>query len=73
MREAITQGRNGEAKTSRLVFQALTPFQQDELIEFLKSLRSYLRALHAWLLMNSDTAWAVERQVSGIRRSSRFR
>jgi len=39
MREAITLGHNGEAKGSRLAFQALTPFQQDEIIEFLKSLQ----------------------------------
>jgi cytochrome c553 len=39
MREAITLGHNGEAKTARLAFLALTPFQQDELIEFLKSLQ----------------------------------
>jgi hypothetical protein len=39
MREAITLGHNGEAKTSRQAFLALTPFQQDEVIEFLKSLQ----------------------------------
>ncbi|HTS62591.1 MAG TPA: di-heme oxidoredictase family protein [Candidatus Acidoferrales bacterium] len=39
MREAITLGHNGEGKTSRLAFQALSPFQQDEVIEFLKSLQ----------------------------------
>ena len=39
MREAITLGHNGEARASRLAFQALTPFQQDEIIEFLKSLQ----------------------------------
>ena len=39
MREAITLGHNGEGKTSRLAFQALTPIQQNELIEFLKSLQ----------------------------------
>ncbi len=39
MREAIKLGHNGEATASRLAFQALTPFQQDEIIEFLKSLR----------------------------------
>ena len=39
MLEAITLGHNGEAKSSRLAFQALTPFQQDEIIEFLKSLQ----------------------------------
>jgi hypothetical protein len=39
MREAITLGHNGEAKASRVAFQALTPFQQDEIIEFLKSLQ----------------------------------
>ena len=38
MREAITLGHNGEAKTSRLAFQALAPLQQDKIIEFLKSL-----------------------------------
>jgi hypothetical protein len=39
MREAITLGHNGEAKGSRLAFQALASFQQDEVIEFLKSLQ----------------------------------
>ena len=39
MREAITLGHNGEAKASRLAFQALTALQQDEIIEFLKSLQ----------------------------------
>ena len=39
MREAITLGHHGEGNTSRLGFQALTPFQQDEVIEFLKSLQ----------------------------------
>jgi hypothetical protein len=39
MRKAITLGHNGEAKASRLAFQALTSFQQDEIIEFLKSLQ----------------------------------
>jgi hypothetical protein len=39
MREAITLGHNGDAKASRLAFQALTPVQQDEIIEFLKSLQ----------------------------------
>jgi hypothetical protein len=39
MREAITLGHNGESKTSRLAFQALTSLQQDEIIEFLKSLQ----------------------------------
>jgi hypothetical protein len=39
MREAITLGHNGEAKASRLAFQALAASQQDEIIEFLKSLQ----------------------------------
>ena len=39
MRDAITLGHNGEAKTSRLAFQALAPLERDELIEFLKSLQ----------------------------------
>jgi cytochrome c peroxidase len=39
MREAITLGHNGEARASRLAFQALTPLQKDEIIEFLKSLQ----------------------------------
>jgi hypothetical protein len=39
MREAITLGHNGEAKPLRLAFQALAPLQQDEVIEFLKSLQ----------------------------------
>ena len=39
IREAINLGHNGEATTSRIAFQALFPFQQDEVIEFLKSLR----------------------------------
>ena len=39
MREAITLGHNGEAKNSRQAFEALAPFERDELIEFLKSLQ----------------------------------
>jgi CxxC motif-containing protein (DUF1111 family) len=39
MREAIILGHNGEAKPSRLAFQALAALQQDEVIEFLKSLQ----------------------------------
>jgi hypothetical protein len=39
MREAITLGHNGEAKASRLAFEALATPQQDEIIEFLKSLQ----------------------------------
>jgi len=39
MRDAIKLGHNGEATPSRLAFQALTPLQQDEIIEFLKSLQ----------------------------------
>lgn len=39
MREEINLGHNGEATTARLAFQALTPAQQDNLIEFLKSLQ----------------------------------
>jgi hypothetical protein len=39
MREAITLGHNGEATATRLAFQALTSSQQDDMIEFLKSLQ----------------------------------
>jgi hypothetical protein len=39
MREAINLGHNGEATPSRLAFQALTSSQQDEVVEFLKSLQ----------------------------------
>jgi hypothetical protein len=39
MREAITLGHNGEATATRLAFQALSSSQQDDLIEFLKSLQ----------------------------------
>jgi CxxC motif-containing protein (DUF1111 family) len=39
MRDAINFGHNGEAKASRLAFQALKPAQQDQVIEFLKSLQ----------------------------------
>ena len=39
MREAIMLGHNGEAKASRVAFQALTSLQQDKIIEFLKSLQ----------------------------------
>ena len=39
MRDDINFGHNGEAKASRLAFQALKPAQQDEVIEFLKSLQ----------------------------------
>jgi hypothetical protein len=39
MREAINLGHNGEATASRLAFQALASSQQDEVIEFLKSLQ----------------------------------
>lgn len=39
MREEINLGHNGEATPARLAFQRLTPSQQDEVIEFLKSLQ----------------------------------
>jgi hypothetical protein len=39
MRDEINFGHNGEAAASRLAFQALTPSQQDDVIEFLKSLQ----------------------------------
>ena len=39
MRDEINFGHNGEAKASRLAFQALQPAQQDSVIEFLKSLQ----------------------------------
>jgi len=39
MREAINLGHNGEATASRRAFQALSPAQQDEVVEFLKSLQ----------------------------------
>jgi hypothetical protein len=39
MREAINLGHNGEATAARVAFQALTPSQQDDVIEFLKSLQ----------------------------------
>jgi hypothetical protein len=39
MREAIALGHNGEATATRMAFQALTSFQQDDVIEFLKSLQ----------------------------------
>jgi hypothetical protein len=39
MREAITLGHNGEATTTRMAFQVLTSSQQDDVIEFLKSLQ----------------------------------
>jgi hypothetical protein len=39
IRDAINFGHNGEAKSSRLAFQALKPAQQDQVIEFLKSLQ----------------------------------
>jgi CxxC motif-containing protein (DUF1111 family) len=39
MREEINFGHNGEATASRLAFQALGPSQQDDVIEFLKSLQ----------------------------------
>jgi hypothetical protein len=38
-REAIELGHNGEAITARNAFQALTPPQQNAVIEFLKSLQ----------------------------------
>ncbi len=39
MREAITLGHHGEATATRMEFQALTSSQQDDVIEFLKSLQ----------------------------------
>ena len=39
MREAINLGHNGEATGSRRAFQALSSSQQDEVVEFLKSLQ----------------------------------
>jgi CxxC motif-containing protein (DUF1111 family) len=39
MRDEINLGHNGEATASRLAFQALSPSQQNNLIEFLKSLQ----------------------------------
>jgi hypothetical protein len=39
MREAITLGHNGEATATRVAFQALASSQQDDVIEFLKSLQ----------------------------------
>jgi hypothetical protein len=39
MRDEINFGHNGEAKASRLAFQALSPTQQNNVIEFLKSLQ----------------------------------
>ncbi len=39
VRDEINLGHNGEASASRLAFQALSPLQQDHLIEFLKSLQ----------------------------------
>jgi hypothetical protein len=39
MREAINLGHNGEATGSRQAFQALSSSQQDEVVEFLKSLQ----------------------------------
>jgi hypothetical protein len=39
MREAITLGHNGEASATRVAFQALPSSQQDDVIEFLKSLQ----------------------------------
>jgi len=39
MREEINLGHNGEASAARLAFRALTPSQQADVIEFLKSLQ----------------------------------
>ena len=39
IRDEINFGHNGEATASRLAFQALSPSQQDDVIEFLKSLQ----------------------------------
>jgi hypothetical protein len=39
MREAITLGHNGEATAARVAFQALPRSQEDDVIEFLKSLQ----------------------------------
>jgi hypothetical protein len=39
MREDIILGHNGEAAAARAAFQALAPSQEDDLIEFLKSLQ----------------------------------
>ena len=39
MREEINLGHNGEATAARVAFQSLIPSQQDDVIEFLKSLQ----------------------------------
>jgi hypothetical protein len=39
MREAVLIGHNGEAAASRMAFSSLSPYDQDSIIEFLKSLQ----------------------------------
>jgi cytochrome c peroxidase len=39
MREAVLMGHNGEATSSRTAFSTLSPYDQDSIIEFLKSLQ----------------------------------
>jgi len=47
MREALLTGHNGEATTSRIAFQKLPAYDQDSIIEFLKSLQILPEGAHS--------------------------
>ena len=53
MREAVLTGHNGEASTSRIAFQSLPAYDQDSIIEFLKSLQILPEGTHS-LCVNQD-------------------
>jgi CxxC motif-containing protein (DUF1111 family) len=47
MREAVLTGHNGEATASRIAFQKLPAYDQDSIIEFLKSLQKLPEGTHS--------------------------
>src|SRR5215475_1384892 len=53
MREALLTGHNGEATPSRIAFQKLPAYDQDSIIEFLKSLQILPDGTHS-LCVNQD-------------------
>ena len=53
MRESILAGHNGEATASRIAFQSLGAYDQDSIIEFLKSLQILPEGNHT-LCVNQD-------------------
>src|SRR5215831_2411327 len=53
MREAVLTGHNGEASASRIAFQSFPAYDQDSIIEFLKSLQILPEGTHS-LCVNQD-------------------